>query len=427
MASSFATGPLGNVFLNYYAGEPDGAVVNVAVGRLLVAALGIWKLLSYDWASIPDWPVYANEYYLLIVPEWIQPYLIVEKYLALVGLFLFALGVSHRYATPILIAHLGTARFTLDPSGGSQALFTISYFLVFFALYRSEDLLSGDGIRATRALALPELNSFLRSEHDAADRNDADSILKWGLLTVGILYFGAGATKIVFGPAWEWATARNLGQYVLWAQSYFGVSPEAGRFLLQYPRLVQLAAVSTLVLEAGFLLWILAKRDITPFVVGFLGMHVLIAVVMGPFFFDQVVFLLLFADWSRLLCWIEDDSPLNLVYDDRCRGCARSLYVFESLDVTDSVNVYPWHAAPAEYQARFGANAEAAVYAFRDREGHEGYDAVEALFGHYRVFYPIVVLLSLPVVRDIGERVYASAVADRERQVACSVEPDAEE
>ena len=126
--------PHTNVFPNYYTGDPEGSVVNTAVARVIITVLGIWKLASYDWASIPQWPVYANDYYLLIVPEWIQPYLVFEKYLALIGLVLFGLGVSHRYVMPttaILIAHLGAARYTLDPSGGSQALFTLVYFLAF--------------------------------------------------------------------------------------------------------------------------------------------------------------------------------------------------------------------------------------------------------------------------------------------------------
>jgi hypothetical protein len=303
------------MFLNYYAGDAEGSVVNLAVARVLVAGLGIWKLLSYDWASIPEWPVYANDYYLLLVPQWIQPYLVYEKYLAVVGLALFALGAGHRYATPvtaILLAHLGVARYTLDPSGASQALFTIVYLLVFFALYREEDRLSVDGVRRIEGASLRDPVSALRAARERAAGRAANSTLKWGLLAVAVLYFGSGVTKIVFGPAWAWATPRNLGQYVLWAQTYFGVSPDAGALLLRYPLLVQLAAAGVLLLETGFLLWILAKRDPTPFVLCLLGMHVGIAVVMGPFFFDQILFLLLFADWARLSGWIAGvRSPLG--------------------------------------------------------------------------------------------------------------------
>ncbi|SFS81834.1 hypothetical protein [Halostagnicola kamekurae] len=297
-----------NLFVNYHAGDPKGAVANLAVARVLVASLGIWKLLSYEWAPIQRWPVYANDYYLLLVPRWIQPYLVYEKYLAVLGLILFAVGISHRYATPataILVAHLGVARYTLDPSGASQALFTIVYLMVFFALYREQDLLSGDGIRTTESAGRSDLRALIRSTYDSGDPKNTNSVLQCGLIAVAILYFGSGVTKIVSGPAWEWTTPRNLGQYLLWAQSYFGVSSELGRLLLQYPTLIRVATIGVLVLEAGFLLWVLAKRDITPFVVGLLGMHVGIAVVMGPFFFDQIVFLLLFADWSRALRWLE--------------------------------------------------------------------------------------------------------------------------
>jgi len=300
------------MFLNYYADDAADSVVNLAIARVVVAALGVWKLLSYDWASIRDWPVYANDYYLLLVPRWIQPYLVVEKYLAVVGLVLFALGAAHRYATPVtavLVAHLGVARYTLDPSGASQALFTIVYLMAFFALYRSQDLLSVDGLRSTDA-ALTDVRSALRAARDRAAGRETTTPLTLGLLTVAVLYFGSGVTKLVRGPAWEWATPWNLGQYTLWAQTYFGVDPGPGALLLQYPLVVQLAAVAVLVLETGFLPWILAKRDPTPFVVGLLGMHVGIAVVLGPFFLDQIIFLLLFADWARLLRWVGEVSPL---------------------------------------------------------------------------------------------------------------------
>ncbi|WP_167837390.1 DCC1-like thiol-disulfide oxidoreductase family protein [Halosimplex halophilum] len=416
------------MFVNYYDGS-NGSVVNVAVARVLVAALGVWKLCSYDWASISRWEVYATDYYLLVVPEWVQPYLVVEKYLALVGLVCFAFGVSHRYLTPataVLVAHLGAARFTLDPSGASQALFTLVYVMVFFALYRSEDRISVDGIRATGTAGPAELNASLQSSRDA-DPEPAGSILKWSLLTVGILYFGAGVTKIVQGPAWEWATARSLGQYILWAQTYFGVDPRPGRLLLQYPWLLQSAAIGTLILETGFLLWILARRDITPFVVGLLGMHVVVAVVMGPFFFDQIVFLLLFADWSRLLSRVENDAELAVVYDEHCEFCARTLSVFESLDVTDTIEFYSQSTAPAEYRDRPGVAFETAMYAFRGGRSHEGYDAFGALFRHFAVFYPVAVVMSLPVVRTVGERVYACVAANRDRHVTCTVDANADE
>jgi predicted DCC family thiol-disulfide oxidoreductase YuxK len=234
-------------------------------------------------------------------------------------------------------------------------------------------------------------------------------------------------TKLVFGPGWAWATARSLGQYVLWAQLYFGIDPEPARLFVQYPRVVQMAAIGTLVLEAGFLPWILAKRDVTPFVLGLLGMHVGITVLMGPFFFDQIVFLLLFADWSRLLARLQADSTLDVVYDDRCRVCARSLYLVGLLDVGDTVRFYTYSTAPEAYRDRSGVDVETAIYAVRDGERHEGYSAFGAMFDHLRVFAPVAAVMSLPGVRHAGERAYASLAATRDRTATRSVDAGADE
>lgn len=137
--------------------------------------------------------------------------------------------------------------------------------------------------------------------------------------------------------------------------------------------------------------------------------------------------LLLFVDWSRLLRLVENGSTLDVVYDEHCHVCARSLYVFESLDVADSVTLSSQNTAPEAYRERSDVDFETATYAFRDGERYEGCDAFGELLRHVRVFYPVALLTALPVVREVGERVCEYVAANRGCHFACSADADAGE
>lgn len=72
-------------------------------------------------------------------------------------------------------------------------------------------------------------------------------------------------------------------------------------FLFTDPLLLTASTWGTLALELGLLVAALAGLSITPFVLGLVGLHVVIALTVGPFFFDYIVFLSLFAAYDSAL------------------------------------------------------------------------------------------------------------------------------
>jgi len=56
----------------------------------------------------------------------------------------------------------------------------------------------------------------------------------------------------------------------------------------------------TLLLELSLLVAVLTRVPITLFVVGILGMQVVTALALGPFFFDVFAFFAMFVAWDTL-------------------------------------------------------------------------------------------------------------------------------
>ena len=88
-------------------------------------------------------------------------------------------------------------RLSYNASGGTEALFLATYFLLLFGLYSDQDLLSVDAVRRTANASRTRLSRFLRGDGRRTYRMNA---LRLSVLTLGILYFGAGLSKIVRNP-----------------------------------------------------------------------------------------------------------------------------------------------------------------------------------------------------------------------------------
>ena len=133
----------------------------------------------------------------------------------------------------------------------------------------------------------------------------------------------------------------------------------------------------------------------------------------------------LFVPWDRLYERVVSDRPLDLVFDERCLFCARSLLPLQLLDVNEAVTFYTQRDAPARYRERADVDFEGAMYVFdEDGVAYASYDAFRELLRQYRVCFPLVSLMGLGPVARVGRRVYASVAATRSRHFECAVEPD---
>lgn len=407
------------MFVNYVRQAKRGSPLNLATARVLFGIYLLWKLASVETAGLDQYPI-LNDLHQLIVPEILFEYAFVEQYLAIFTVLLFTMGYYLRiigFAASVLVGHFGVIIWHFNWSGNTQAFFMSSILLILFALFAEQDLLSVDGFRHTKERSLKELNSHLKSSTSARFGHDP---LRWFLVLVGILYFGSGLAKIRRGPWDDWGTSITLGRFLQRAQVEFGYEPWLGDALLQFDFLLQLGAVGTLILETGFIFAIISGVLFSGFVVALIFFHLTITAVQGPVFFDLIVFLLLFVAWDRLYRHLSTTKELDLVYDERCYFCARTLYLFKYIDIYETVSFYSQSDAPPNYSTRDGVDFDDEMYVFIDGDAFGGYWAFQKLFKQFAVTAPLSWLMRLSPVSFVGEHVYRYVAKNRDRYFVCS-------
>ena len=414
------------MFRNYFADRTLATPINLAVGRLLIGSYLIWKVLSVRWENVAAWPLYPLDNYMFLAHSTLVSLLPLQQWVVVAGLLLFVIGYRLRLVTvltSVLLAHMAAIMMMLSWSGNTEAFFLGVFIMLLFALYSDYDEVSADGIRRTADSDLSDLNSFLKGRgYDRTFRADA---LTWSLIICGILYFGSGFSKILHGPLSEWTTAESLGRHVRGSHHRLGIEPVSGELFLSMPdAFIAFSAWMTILLEVGLLLVAMASLPIGVIVVPMIFLHATIAFVQGPVFLDMIIILLLFVSWDGIYRRVasSESESIDLVYDEHCYFCARSLYVFKLLDVNGSVNFLSQYTAPDEYGRVEGVDFEDAMCVFDGGRSYEGYYAFRRLMRQFRVFAPLVWMMGLPGVRDIGERVYRYVADNRSRHFTCAVD-----
>lgn len=409
-------------FINYFADVTRPTPINDTVARLVLGGYLVWKTIWYDWHLVLEAPYVGTEEYAFLIPPTADV-LVVEKYLLVVALLGFVLGYRLRLAafvSAVLVGHMGGVRFAYNTSGGVTALFIATYFLVFFGIFAHRQSGTVDAWLRASEQSLDTLVSHLKSSPRGAFRMDA---LKWSLCALAIVYFGSGWNKLFPGLRLEWVAPWNLSRILLvhthvYPQQNF---PWVSDLMLQYPTVVGLSAAMTLVLELGFLVAVLAGVTLTPVVLGLFGMHLIVLLSLGILFGDVYPFLLMFFSWDLLYQRVVRDRRLDLVFDERCFFCARSLLPFKYLDVNDTVTFYSQSDVPARYRSREDVDFDEAMYVFDGERAYEGYFAFRELLSQFRVFAPFVWLMHRDVVESVGTKVYERVADNRSRYFTCSV------
>lgn len=288
--------------------------------------------------------------------------------------------------------------------------------------YSDTDNLTADTVRRATNQSLSKLNKFLQNSDTQQDYRLP--VLKWSLLDLGLVYFFTGFAKVKSG-VFEWATAENLGRPILWKSGpRINRTTAVADFLLNNPILLSVAAWLTVILEIGLLITILVGLPLTPFAIGLLSMHTIIALTMQIFFFDQYLFFALFLPWNRLYSRLVRSNEFNIIYYDNCYFCARSLYVFKQFDVDSTITFYTPETAPQEYLQRSGVDPELAMYAVAVGQTYEGYHAFRRLLAQFRIFAPVVAIMKIPPVVNIGKLVYERIAANRSRYFVCDIDEE---
>ncbi|MDS0297235.1 DCC1-like thiol-disulfide oxidoreductase family protein [Halogeometricum sp. S1BR25-6] len=419
------------LFVNYVRNPRRDSPINVGVARVIFGTYLLWNFGSMDFGAIDEWHLMpgAGEY-LLFQPPVVQQYLPVEKAVLVVFLLAFLVGYRQRLTalvSALLVAHLATVMNAYVDSGRVNSMFIAGFFLIFFGLYAETDRLNVDTVRRALSESIDDLNETLRSPNTG---EHSMRILQLVLLTIAILYFGSAWTKLVFGSdlSLDWISATALGRWATSALVYWDPPTQLGEFMLRYPLLLTGAALGTIVFELGLLVAVLVGLPITPLLLGTLGMHTVIALSLGPFFFDQYVFLALLLPWDSLFRYLgpDEDETIDLVYDEHCYFCARSLYSFKLLDFTNAVRFHSQYTVPDRYRGREDVSFEDAMYAFDGEDAYAGYDAFRRLAKQFPVLVPLSWVMSLGPVARVGRRVYRYVAENRSRHFTCAVDADAD-
>jgi len=291
------------IFVNYFRERTRDSCVNLAVARVLVAGAALWKLLSYDFADVAAWPapIFETDRHAYLFPgEAFLPLLPVEVAVAALCLLLFGAGWRMgltAFASALLLTHLSALHYV--PSNSASTWLPFVYALVFLGVYREHDRLRWDA------------RSAGGSGEDAgrADGSTDTVALRWLLgITAGI-YFFTGVSKLT-RTGLDWASAESLGLLLhREAVMHLNEVPPAAGLLLEHPALLWLSAAGTLVLECGFLVAVLLRAPLLPFVAGLAGMHAVIGLTMEIYFFDQLLIYLLFVRWDALHRWLRGLRP----------------------------------------------------------------------------------------------------------------------
>jgi len=237
----------------------------------------------------------AIDYIVIYYPDIIVQNLNIIKYIAILFLLLLLFGYWIKTISLVLsflLCNLGILRATADVSFSTQIYFVSGMFLMFLSIYASEQNL--------------KIMEILKGYENKKITIKRESVVSYDtapmgvfLLLLSFLYLGSGIGKLAKGGT-EWAAAYNLGRHIFAPQ--MGYSPTLASFVLNNDWILTISAVVTVVLEIGFIFAILYSKKLvfSMFVAFIIAFHVGIALVMGPVFIYNIVFLLMLLDWENI-------------------------------------------------------------------------------------------------------------------------------
>jgi hypothetical protein len=286
--------------INYFSNQHRDNAFNLLITRVTIAIYIIWKLLSYDFHRLQDWPIFLYQNhphgYFLIGSNFLE-FIVFEVFLAIILCVFFGLGWQRKIVAlllAILLTHLTAIHYVVTNSAAT--FIPTIYLLVLWAVFEHTD---------------PYQYNFWTgfSRTDTVDSKTDMVILKWFLLIIALTYFFTGYAKII-NLGWAWFDPDNMAILIhREALMHLELLPPVGQILIEMPMLLFVSATSTIVLEVGFLIAILINKPLWPFLLGLLGFHTMIALSMHIFFFDQYILLTLFLPWDR---WITRLSPSKI-------------------------------------------------------------------------------------------------------------------
>lgn len=278
-----------SLFINYVAHPERTSPFNLTMSRIIISIYGIWKVATYPFRGLSTYPAFAftadaftTPVHFLASIKLSAGLIAAEQAAVCILLVMFGLGWRtglSAFLAAILLSHIAGLNYLLV---NEKTFLPIIYFLIFFALFRDEE------------------KTPVRGEDASPGRYRMTSLALF-LVVLSLIYFFTGWAKVKGGGlSLAWAEGANI-KAILHHNSLYHIHtyPDVTSWLLSRSVWCSLLGISTLLLELGFVVAVLGRLPITPFVIGLAGMHAGIVLTMQVnYLSDMAALYLIFLPWD---------------------------------------------------------------------------------------------------------------------------------
>jgi predicted DCC family thiol-disulfide oxidoreductase YuxK len=171
-----------------------------------------------------------------------------------------------------------------------------------------------------------------------------------------------------------------------------------------------ISGIITLIVELFFVGILFLPRYRFFFIISMIIMHILVYYTHAINFLGSSVILLLCFDWNIFF------REINLIYDDDCGFCKRSLRIVKRFDFFNKIVLTPSYKIKTN---EFGLDNERLLAEMsgvdENSEVYYGADAFEQVFSRIFVFWPIAILMKVPFVIFIARAIYKWIAKNRSK------------
>jgi predicted DCC family thiol-disulfide oxidoreductase YuxK len=241
---------------------------------------------------------------------------------------------------------------------------------------------------------------------------------------IALIYSAAGLSKLRTSGI-EWMSASSM-KGLLFEQTLYprGTNLSLSLHLVSAPDIVfVLLAIAAICGEVFFAAVLFSRlaRLILPGTI--ILMHVGIILLQNIVFFDFMLILLIFYDFTAVTrkfgMWLRRRNPVRVLYDGMCPLCRRTVRVFGAMDLFRRLEFIDFRSLSlAEYNEKHGlkltADAlEKEMFVISRGASHSGFEGYRVIALSIPALWPLVPFLFLPGVSNVGKSIYRHIAHDR--------------
>jgi predicted DCC family thiol-disulfide oxidoreductase YuxK len=281
--------------------------------------------------------------------------------------------------------------------------------------------------------SLDRLILIARGRRRMGDAPERSGEYRWPVrliwVAMSLIFVAAGVAKLRHSGL-QWVTPGNMSTMLV--QHYYHIAnadpiTPLGLTIAGYAWLCSVLAAATMMIETAYPLALFSRRARALLVPSAFLMQLGIRMVMGPSFGQYLICNLFWIPWdrvgSRIREWIGSETRYVVAFDGSCGVCRRTVSVIEALDLLGRVKILDifddWSTIANRFPQADKQSCLETMHVFRIHGAPAvGFDGYRLLAGVLPLAWPILPLLFVPGVPQVGRRVYAVVAAKRARTCA---------